>query len=55
MLSLKQWLEKFGKEPCDGCLYNIIQHAKCTYKAGYCVRYDNYKKSQKVEQLELFD
>lgn len=57
MLTLKQWLEKYGSEPCDGCFYNIQHRAKCTYKKGYCVRYDEYKADQRrptVEQLELF-
>ena len=57
MLTLKQWLEKYGSEPCDGCVYNIPHRAKCTYKKGYCVRYDEYKADQRrptVEQLELF-
>ena len=43
-MSLKQWLRVHGTEPCDGCKFNIIQRAKCTYKNGYCVRYDIYKK-----------
>lgn len=57
MLTLKQWLEKHGSEPCDGCFYNIPHRAKCTYKKGYCVRYDEYKADQRrptVKQLELF-
>lgn len=57
MLTLKQWLAKYGNEPCDGCVYNISQRAKCTYKKGYCVRYDKYKSDNKrpaVEQLKLF-
>jgi len=57
MLTLKQWLEKFGSESCDGCFYNIPQRAKCTYKRGYCVRYDSYRRDNKrpdVLQLNLF-
>lgn len=57
MLTLKQWLEKYGNEPCDGCFYNIPQRAKCTYKIGYCIGYDNYRKEQKKRpflQLKLF-
>lgn len=53
MLTYKQWLERYGQEPCDGCLYNISHRAKCTYKKG-CVRYDEYRRAQEVEQLELF-
>lgn len=57
MLTLKQWLAKYGSEPCDGCSYHILQRAKCTYKDGYCVRYDRYKRDEreKVRQLELFE
>lgn len=51
-LSLKKWLEKHGKEPCDGCQYFIIQKVKCTYKSGYCVRYDRYKDSFKDEGIK---
>ena len=57
MLTLKQWLAKYGTEPCDGCFCNIPQRAKCTYKSGYCIRYDNYRKEQKKRtflQLKLF-
>ena len=57
MLTLKQWLAKFGSESCDGCLYNIPQRAKCTYKRGYCYRFDLYKTERQahvVEQLSLF-
>lgn len=56
ILTLKEWLELYGKEPCDGCFYNIPHRARCTYKKGYCVRYDNYKASQreKVVQPSLF-
>ena len=57
MLTLKQWLAKYGSESCDGCFYNIPQRAKCTYKRGYCVRYDLYKaqhKNPNVQQLKLF-
>jgi hypothetical protein len=57
MLTLKQWLAKYGNEPCNGCVYNISQRAKCTYKKGYCVRYDKYKSDNRrpsVEQLKLF-
>lgn len=57
MLTLKQWFAKYGSESCDGCFYNIPQRAKCTYKRGYCVRYDLYKaqhKNPNVEQLKLF-
>jgi len=43
VLSLKQWLAKYGKEPCDGCFYFIAPRCHCTYKKGYCVRYDSYK------------
>lgn len=57
MLTLKQWLSKYGNEDCNGCLYNIPHRAKCTYKAGYCVRYDSYKREHRnpeMEQLKLF-
>lgn len=43
MLTWKEWLAKFGKEPCDGCQYFIMARAKCTYKRGNCVRYDRYR------------
>ena len=43
ILTLKEWLAKFGQETCDGCLYFIAPRCKCTYKKGYCVRYDKYK------------
>lgn len=49
-LSLKQWLAKYGKEPCDGCFYFIAPRCQCTYKKGYCVRYDDYKARQKGEE-----
>lgn len=50
VLSLKQWLAKYGKEPCDGCFYFIAPRCQCTYKKGYCVRYDEYKARQKGEE-----
>ena len=56
MLSYKEWLEKYGQEACNGCLYNIPQKAKCTYK-GTCARYDAYRRDEKRkigEQLTLF-
>lgn len=43
-LPLRQWLARYGSESCDGCQYNIPHRAKCTYKGGYCTRYDEYKK-----------
>lgn len=48
MLTLKQWLEKYGSKPCDGCFYNIPHRAKCTYKKGYCVCYDEYNADQDI-------
>lgn len=56
MLTLKQWLAKYGSESCDGCQFIILHRAKCTYKDGYCVRYDRYKRDEreKVQQLNLF-
>ena len=57
MLTLKQWLALYGSEDCAGCHYNIPQRAQCTYKKGYCVRFDNYRSAKRepnVEQLKLF-
>lgn len=58
MLTKQEWIEKYGNEPCDGCQYNIPHRAKCTYKQGFCIRYDLYKrdfKRQKPKQLNLFE
>ena len=57
MLSLKDWIAKFGQDSCNGCQYNIASRAKCTYKQGYCVRYDEYRRDEqrrKPRQLKLF-
>lgn len=57
MLTLKEWLAKFGQEPCNGCRYHIAIRAKCTYKKGYCARYDEYRRDEqrrKPRQLKLF-
>lgn len=53
MLSLKEWLAKFGKDDCYGCQFNNPVKASCHYKAGYCVRYDLYKAAFKAEQEQL--
>lgn len=50
-LSLKQWLAKYGNESCDGCFYFIAPRCKCTYKQGYCKRYDDYKAQFNTEKL----
>ena len=58
MLTLKQWLERYGQEPCNGCYYNNATRAHCSYKKGYCVRYDEYRadeKKRRPQQLNLFD
>ena len=49
MRTLKEWLSAHGKEPCDTCQYFNFHKCKCTYKAGYCVRYDNYKREEKAK------
>lgn len=57
MLSQKEWLAKFGQDPCNDCQYHIAARAKCTYKKGYCVRYDEYRRDEqrrKPQQLKLF-
>lgn len=55
MLTLKQWLEKYGSEDCCGCEWNSPTKARCNY-TGYCVRYDAYKRDEKKknQQLTLF-
>lgn len=47
MLSLKEWLNKYGQESCAGCQYINLENAHCSYKKGYCVRYDRYKEDEK--------
>lgn len=56
MMTLKEWLAKYGSEPCDGCFYNIPHRARCTYKKGYCKRYDDYRKDEKerVERVKAY-
>ena len=57
MLSLKEWLRIYGNESCCGCEFNNPVKAKCFYKAGYCIRYDQYRNMEKSmipEQLSLF-
>lgn len=58
MLTLKEWLSLHGKEDCCGCEYNNPVKARCSYKAGFCIRYDLYRKRQNgtpPEQLSLFE
>lgn len=57
MLTLKQWLEKHGQEPCDDCEFFNIQRCHCSYKRGYCVRYDDYRQveRQKSRYPDLFE
>lgn len=56
-LSLKQWLAVYGKESCNGCHYNIPTKAKCTYRKGYCARYDAYLEEfkPKIDEPTLFE
>lgn len=58
MLTLKEWLAKYGQESCTGCQYNNATKAHCSYKDGYCARYDQYRRDEKrrqPQQLEIFE
>lgn len=48
MLTLKEWLAKYGQESCNGCFYNNAARAHCSYKGRYyCARYEQYVKDLK--------
>lgn len=48
MLTLKEWLAKYGQEDCGVCFYHNATRAHCSYKGRhYCVRYEQYVKDLK--------
>ena len=50
MLTLKEWLAKYGQEACNGCFYNNAARAHCSYKGRhYCARYEWYVKDFKQD------
>lgn len=55
--TLREWLDMFGQESCAGCCYNNAYKAKCSYKKGYCARFDEFKgkKNQQPKQLRIFE
>lgn len=58
MLTLKEWLAKYGQESCAGCQYINLEKAHCSYKGGYCARYDEYRRDEKrrqPQQLTIFE
>ena len=58
MLTLKEWLARYGRESCADCTYNNATKAHCSYKGGYCARYDEYRADEKKHrptQLKIFE
>lgn len=50
MMTLKQWLAKYGQEDCSGCEYNQPAKAHCLYKGkNYCVRYERMARDLREE------
>lgn len=48
MLTLKEWLAKYGQESCGGCFYNNAVRCHCSYKGRYyCARYEQYVKDSR--------
>lgn len=56
-MTREEWLAKYGNESCAGCPFNNPTRASCSYRAGYCKRWDDYRRSERERERlpSLFD